>query len=140
MAPDFTLKTLDNQEISLSGLKGKVVLLDFWATWCAPCRESIPHLVQLQKSYQEKGFQVIGLSMDKGDGTAVEKFVRSMEIPYPVTMTPEEVARNYGVSSLPTTILIDRQGKIRDKIIGFSSATASQMAAKIEELVSEKAP
>ena len=139
-APDFTLKTLDNEEISLSGLRGKVVLLDFWATWCGPCRESIPHLVQLQKNYQEKGVQVIGLSVDKGDGSAVRNFVKSMEIPYPVVMTPEDVARNYGVSSLPTTFLIDKEGKIRDKMIGFSSAVASQMGARIEELTSEKAP
>jgi cytochrome c biogenesis protein CcmG/thiol:disulfide interchange protein DsbE len=140
VAPDFTLKTLDNEELSLSGLRGKVVLLDFWATWCGPCRESIPHLVQLQKNYQEKGFQVIGLSVDKGDGSAVRNFVKSMGIPYPVVMTPEDVARNYGVSSLPTTFLIDKEGKIRDKMIGFSSAVASQMAARIEELTSEKAP
>jgi len=138
VAPDFTLKTLDNEDISLSGFKGKVVLLDFWATWCGPCRESIPHLVQLQKTYQEKGFQVIGLSVDKGDGNAVRKFVKSMDIPYPVAIAPEDVARNYGVSSLPTTLLIDKQGKIRDKIIGFSSAITAQMGAKIEELVSEK--
>jgi thiol-disulfide isomerase/thioredoxin len=115
-----------------------VVLLDFWATWCGPCRESIPHLVQLQKTYQERGFLIIGLSVDKGDGSAVRKFVKSADISYPVAMAPEEVARSYGVSSLPTTLFIDKQGRIRDKIVGFSSGIASQMATKIEELLSEQ--
>jgi thiol-disulfide isomerase/thioredoxin len=138
VAPDFTLKTLDNEELSLSGLKGKVVLLDFWATWCGPCRESIPHLVQLQKTYQGKELQVVGLSVDKGDGNAVRNFVKSMDIPYPVAVAPEDVARSYGVSSLPTTFIIDKEGKIRDKIVGFSSAIAAQMGARIEDLVSEK--
>jgi thiol-disulfide isomerase/thioredoxin len=137
-APDFRLKTLDDQEVSLSGLKGKVVLIDFWATWCGPCRESIPHLVQLQKTYQDKGFQVLGLSVDKDDPEVLRRFVKSMDISYPVAITPEEVARSYSVSGLPTTFLIDKTGSIREKYVGFSSAAASKIAARIEELVSEK--
>jgi len=139
LAPNFSLKTLDGQEITLSELKGKVILLDFWATWCGPCRESIPHLVQIYKSNQEKGFELIGMNLDKkGEVDMVRHFVRSMDIPYPITMTPEDVARNYGVSGLPTTILIDKEGKIREKIVGFNSAIAKQMASKVAELTSEK--
>ncbi len=138
-APNFSLKTLDGQEITLSELKGKVILLDFWATWCGPCRESIPHLVQIYKNNQEKGVELIGMNLDKkGDVDTVRHFVRSMDIPYPITMTPEDVARNYGVSGLPTTILIDKEGKIREKIVGFNSAIAKQMASKVVELASEK--
>ena len=137
-APDFTLKTLDNREITLSELKGKAILLDFWATWCGPCRESIPHLIQLYKTYQEKGLEVIGMNMDRGDINTVRHFVKSMDIPYPILVTTEDVVRNYGVTGLPTTIFIDKTGKIREKIPGFSSAIAKQMAAKAEELVSEK--
>src|SRR4030042_294631 len=78
LAPDFTLKTIDGQEITLSKLKGKVVLLDFWATWCGPCRESIPHLIQLYKAYREKGFEVIGMSVNKEDEReSVSRFVKS---------------------------------------------------------------
>ena len=65
LAPEFSLKTLEGQEMTLASLKGKVVLIDFWATWCGPCRESIPHLVTLYKNYREKGFEVIGVSVDK---------------------------------------------------------------------------
>lgn len=137
-APDFTLKTLNGQEITLSKLKGKVILLDFWATWCAPCRESIPHLIHLQKMYQEKGFVVIGMNVDKGDVETVQRFVTSMDIPYPITITPEEVSRNFGVTALPTTILIDKEGKIRQKFLGFNSEISKQMTATVAELTSEK--
>ena len=137
-APDFTLKTLEGQDISLNSLKGKVVVLDFWATWCAPCREAIPHLVDLYKNYQEKGFEVIGMSLDKGETDVVRRFVKSMEIPYPVTLAPEEVARSYGVTALPTTLFIDKEGKIREKMIGFNSKIAKQMSEKAAELTSEK--
>jgi thiol-disulfide isomerase/thioredoxin len=137
-APDFTLKTLDGQEMTLSKLKGKVVLLDFWATWCAPCREAIPHLINLQKTYQEKGVEVIGMNVDKGDVETVRRFVKSMDIPYPITLTPEEVSRNYGVTGLPTTILIDKQGRIRQKLMGFTSEISKQITSTIVELTQEK--
>ncbi len=138
-APDFTLKTIEGQEIVLSGLRGKVVLLDFWATWCGPCKESIPHLIQLYKNYQDKGFELIGMSTDKaGEVEMVRRFVNSMDIPYPIIMTPEEVARNYKITGLPTTILIDREGKVREKIVGFNSAIGQQIVARVGELTSGK--
>jgi thiol-disulfide isomerase/thioredoxin len=138
LAPDFTLKTLDGQEIMLSKLKGKVVLLDFWATWCAPCREATPHLINLQKTYQEKGVEVIGMNMDKGDVQTVRRFVKSMDIPYAVTITPEEVSRNYGITALPTTIIVDKEGKIRQKLLGFTSEISKQITSTIVELTQEK--
>ena len=137
-APDFTLKTLEGREINLASLKGKVVLLDFWATWCSPCRESIPHLVALYKNYQEKGLQVIGMSVDKGEAEVVRRFSKSMDIPYPIILTPEEVTRDFGVTALPTTFLIDKEGRIQEKVIGFNSKIAKEMVAKIGELISEK--
>jgi len=137
-APDFTLKTLEGEEMTLTSLKGKVVLLDFWATWCGPCRESIPHLVTLHKNYGEKGLVILGMSADKGDGDVVRRFVKSMDIPYPIMITPEEVLRSYGVTALPTTVFIDREGKIREKMIGFNSKIGTQMAERAEELTSEK--
>lgn len=138
-APDFTLKTIEGRQITLSSLKGKVILLDFWATWCSPCKESIPHLIQLYKSYQDKGFELIGMSTDKaGEIEAVRRFAHSMDIPYPIIMTPEEVARNYKVTGLPTTVLIDRDGKIRERIVGFNSSIAQKISARVSELTSEK--
>jgi peroxiredoxin len=140
LAPDFSVKTLDGQEITLSRLRGKVVLVDFWATWCGPCRESIPHLIHLRNTYQAKGFEVIGLSQDKGDVETVRNFVKSLDIPYPIAMAPEEVSRSFRVSALPTAFLVDREGKIQQKMLGFSTAVAKQMTSKIEELLSQKAP
>lgn len=136
-APDFTLKTLEDKEIALSGLKGKVVLLDFWATWCGQCREAIPHLTQIYKIYQEKEFETIGMNMDRGGTGIVRNFVKSMDIPYPIIITPDDVARNFGVTGLPTTVFIDKEGKIREKIVGFNSAIAQKIAAKVAELTSE---
>lgn len=138
LAPNFSLKALDGQEIILSQLKGKVVLLDFWATWCGPCRESIPHLVQLYKTYRESGLELIGLSVDKGDPAIVRNFAKSMDIPYPVVIASEEIVRNYSVTAIPTTFLIDKEGKIRERIPGFSTAIIQQMTAKIADLTSEK--
>ncbi len=136
-APNFILKTLEGQEINLSQMRGKVILLDFWATWCGPCRESIPHLIQLYKAYQPNGFEVIGMSMDKGDVEAVRNFVRAMDIPYPVVITPDEVARTYKVTAIPTTFFIDKKGTIRERMTGFNSAIAERMTSRTVELTSE---
>jgi thiol-disulfide isomerase/thioredoxin len=137
-APDFTLKTLDGREVVLSKLKGKVILLDFWATWCGPCRESIPHLIQLYKTYQKNGLEVIGMNMDRGDINTVKHFVRSMLIPYPIAITSDHAGRNYGITGLPTIILIDREGRIREKIAGYTGEIAKQMTAKVVDLISEE--
>jgi peroxiredoxin len=138
LAPDFSLKTLEGQEVTLASLKGKVVLIDFWATWCGPCRESIPHLVDLYKHYREKGFEVIGVSVDKGEAEVVRRFSKAMDIPYPILIASEEVTRSYGVTALPTTFLIDREGNIQERVIGFNSRIAKELAAKVKKLTSEK--
>jgi thiol-disulfide isomerase/thioredoxin len=138
LAPEFSLKTLTGEEVSLTKNKGKTFLIDFWATWCGPCRESIPHLVHLHKTYRGQGLEVVGLSMDKGDPKAVDHFVRSLDIPYPIAIAPEEIARAYGVNGLPTTVLIDKEGKIREKIVGFNTTIAKKIESRVVELLSEK--
>src|SRR5512137_478916 len=138
LPPDFSLKSIDGQEITLSQLRGKVVLLDFWATWCGPCRESIPHLIQLYKNYRENGLELIGMDVDKGDVETVRRFVKSMDIPYPVVVAPDDVVRSYRVNGIPATILIDKEGNIRERITGFSNTIAQELTRKVAELTSEK--
>jgi thiol-disulfide isomerase/thioredoxin len=137
-APDFTLTSLNGEEIRLSHLRGKTIFLDFWATWCGPCRESVPHLVSLYKTHRENGFIIIGVSVDKGDAGIVRRFAASMDIPYPIVIATGDLEKQYGVTALPTGFLIDREGRIRDKILGFSPSIAKQLDAKVAALTSEK--
>jgi peroxiredoxin len=137
-APDFSLKSLQGQEINLVSLRGKVVLLDFWATWCSPCRQSSPHLVDLYRRHREKGFEVIGICVDKGDAEVVRRFAKAMDVPYPILIAPEEVTRDYGVTALPTTVLIDPEGKIQEKVIGFNAKIAKELAERVKELLPQK--
>ena len=137
-APDFTLTSLSGEEIRLSQLRGKTVFLDFWATWCGPCRESVPHLVSLYKTHRENGFVIIGVSVDKGESDLVRRFAASMDIPYPIVIATGDLEKQYGVTALPTGFLIDREGRIRDKILGFSPSIAKQLDAKVAALTSEK--
>jgi len=119
-APDFTLKDLKDQPLRLSDYKGKVVLLDFWATWCAPCRSEIPKFVEWQKQYGPQGLQVIGISMDDSD-KPVPGFVQQFGINYPVAMGDAKLADQYGgVLGLPVTFVIGRDGMIHHKHVGLT--------------------
>jgi len=119
-APDFNLTGIDAKPVTISRFKGKVVLLDFWATWCPPCREEIPGLVELQKRYGKQGLVVIGLSLDQGGRNEVVDFAKQMKINYSVALATEDVVRKYGgVSAIPTTFLINRRGEIVKHYVGY---------------------
>ncbi len=118
-APDFTLKQLNGTPLRLSDYEHKVILLDFFASWCAPCRDEIPQFVQWQAKYGNRGLQVIGVSMDD-DVRPVQKFSRELRINYPVVVGTQEVASRYGgILGLPVNIVIGLDGKIVSKHVGM---------------------
>jgi len=122
-APEFSLPALTGQTLTLSAYRGKVVLLDFWATWCDPCREEIPHFVEFQNKYQGKGLQIVGISMDDGP-EPVRAFYQSFHINYPVAMGNAKTGELYGgVLGLPITFLIGRDGRIVARHIGATDTS-----------------
>lgn len=121
-APDFSLPTVDGKQVKLSDLRGKAVLLNFWATWCGPCRVEIPWFTELEKQYASQGLVVIGVSMDDDPKKDVPKFAQEMKIDYPILVGNEKVADQYGgVEGLPVTFYIGRDGKIVKKVMGLTS-------------------
>lgn len=117
-APAWRLKGLDGKDVTLSQFRGKVVLVDFWATWCAPCRAEMPAYVAIQKKYAEQGLVIVGISLDAQGPAVVKKFIDSLGITYPVVMGNDDVTEAYKVRVMPTTFLIDREGKIRHTKLG----------------------
>jgi thiol-disulfide isomerase/thioredoxin len=118
LAPEFSAANLDGQQLSLSAYRGKVILLDFWATWCVPCRDEIPQFVEFQKKYGGQGLQIVGISMDDGPGP-VRDFYQKFQMNYPVAMGTAKIGEMYGgVLGLPINFLIDRDGRIYSKHIG----------------------
>jgi len=117
-APDFTVTDIDGKKLALSDFKGKVVLLNFWATWCAPCRAEIPAFVEMQQKNGPQGFQVIGISMDD-EAKPVREFYQKFNMNYPVAIGDDKLAQSFGgVLGLPISFLIDREGRIAAKYIG----------------------
>ena len=130
-APDFSLEALDGKTIRLSDFRGKAVLLNFWATWCEPCRVEMPWFVELEKQYGPEGLQVVGVAMDDSGKDVVEKFAKEMGVNYPVLMGKEAVGEEYGgVEFLPTTFYVDRNGKVVSRVFGLKSRSEIEDAVK----------
>jgi peroxiredoxin len=131
VAPDFSLESLDGKNIRLSDLRGKAVLLNFWATWCSPCKIEMPWFVELQNQYGAQGLQIVGVAMDDASKEDIAKFAKDMGVNYPILMGKESVGDQYGgVPALPETFFIGRDGKMVDKIIGLKGKGEIEDAIK----------
>ena len=129
-APAFQLNDLEGKPLSLAEAKGKIVLLNFWATWCGPCRAEIADLVDLQKRYADK-LEIIALATDEDDADEVRRFVLKSGINYRVAMISDEVRRDYGgIAALPTSFVIDAQGRIVQKHVGLNDPTIYELEVK----------
>jgi peroxiredoxin len=130
-APDFSLVSLDGTTMRLSDFRGKAVLLNFWATWCGPCKIEMPWFVDFQKQYGSQGLQIVGIAMDDASKEDIVKFAKDMGVNYPILIGKEAVGDQYGgVPALPETFLIARDGKITDKIIGLRGKAEIEDAIK----------
>jgi peroxiredoxin len=118
-APDFVLKDLSGKEIKLSSLRGKVVVLNFWATWCPPCREEVPSMMRLNRAMAGKPFQMLAVSEDEGGKETIEKYFSTSGTMLPALLdTGQKVGQRYGLTGVPETFVIDTKGVILKKIIG----------------------
>lgn len=119
-APNFTLTDTNGEEVSLSDYKGKVIILDFWATWCGPCRMEIPSFIKLQDDYNED-VVILGVSLDRGGPSVVEPFAEKNGINYPIVYGNSSVVQAYGgIKGIPTTFVIDREFNIQRKYVGYT--------------------
>ena len=130
-APAWKLKDLDGKEVSSSQFQGKIVVVDFWATWCVPCIGEIPGYIKLQEKYGKDGLVIVGISLDEKGPEQVKSFVKAKGMNYQVVMGSEEVQQLFGgLDSIPTTFLIDRTGMIRDRKIGAEPAEEYERKVK----------
>jgi len=121
--PSFTLKTLDGEIFNIVDHVGeKVIIINFWATWCPPCRAEIPGFVKLFEKYRDKGLLIVGISLDRGSNaeSIVRNFIKEYKVNYPAMMGNEEVVKKFGgITAIPTTFILDKKGEIVRKIIGY---------------------
>ena len=136
LAPDFSLSDVSAKPVKLSDSKGKVVLLNFWATWCGGCQTEIPWFIDFQTKYKDPGLNVIGVSLDDDGWKSVTPYVKEKNVNYCIVIGTQTVAKQYAVEAMPVTLLIDREGKIAATHVGL--VTKSAYEAEIEALLAHK--
>ncbi len=137
LAPDFTLPSLDGKTVRLSDFRGKKgVFINFWATWCPPCRLEMPTMEKAYQEYRSRGLEILAVSIDAGPKGAIESFMRELKLTFPVLLDPEmEVMRTYKFFALPASVLIDKQGIIRFKEQGYRDWTLPESHKKLEQIL-----
>jgi peroxiredoxin len=136
-APDFTLRTLDGQKLRLGEQRGRVVLVNFWATWCGPCRQEMPHLNKLYEKYKSSGFVLLGVNVDD-DTRQAAGVADKLGVKFPVLPDADKrVSKQYDLSAMPSTVLIDRDGKVRYLHRGYQSGYENTYDKQIRELLKE---
>ena len=129
-APDFTLQDLSGKKVRLADFKGKVVLIEFWATWCPPCRAEIPTIERLHAQYGSKGLTVLAIALDEGGWDEVKAFAAEHKISYTVLKGTEDVSSKYMVRLIPSTFLVDKEGNIKKRYMGGGSSEAVEQDIK----------
>ena len=137
-APGFKVVTMAGPQVSLDNYRGHVLVIDFFASWCHPCRDSIPHLNEMSRKYGKQGLQVLGISVDEDGERAVKRFSEEQHIGYPVALAGESTATDFGVRSVPIMFVIDKKGKIAEVIRGFNSEIGRSTEQLIKKLLAEK--
>jgi peroxiredoxin len=139
LAPDFALPALNGRTISLSELRGKVVMVHFWATWCPPCVEELPTLVKLNRDLQGTDFEMLAVSVDEGGAEAVSAFLARNRLDLPVLLDPDRsAAKRYGTFKFPETYLVDRGGVVRHKVIGPADWADPEAVRFIRDLMAKQ--
>jgi peroxiredoxin len=137
LAPDFTLRTLDGPNLRLQEQRGRVVLVNFWATWCGPCRQEMPHLSRLYEKYRASGFVLLGVNVDDDTRNAVD-LAGKLGLKFPISLdTDKKVSRLYDLSSMPSTVLIDRDGRVRYVHRGYRDGFEDTYDQQIRGLLKE---
>lgn len=137
-AADFSLPSRGGQAVSLAALRGQVVLVNFWATWCGPCRKEMPLLEQIQKKYAPLGFTLLGINVEE-DTTHMETFLGDVPVTFPVLLDPaNQVSKLYDVAAMPSTVIIDRKGQVRYIHQGWQPGDESRYQDVIRQLIRER--
>lgn len=135
-APGFRLKNLQGEHVSLSDYHGKVVLLNFWATWCAPCRKEMPSMEKLWQTYRKQGLVILAVSTDNGGESRIRNFVGRLNLTFPILLDAASLASDrYQVSGIPVSFLIDRQGRIVDRVLGSKEWASESVFQQMEGLL-----
>lgn len=138
-AAEFSLPSRTGEAVSLSSLKGQVVLINFWATWCGPCRKEMPLLEQIQKKYASLGFTMLGVNVEE-DTTMMQAFLKDVPVTFPILLDPANgVSKLYNVAAMPSTVIVDRKGNVRYLHQGYKPGDESKYQDMIRQLIRERA-